>query len=176
MIVEGAEPVHKVVSPGEYVIGRAPESDIVIDDEEISRHHARLVVADGMLYVEDLGSRNGVLLDGQPVVEPSECRPGQRIELGKATFFVGCALPEEFGGSRYAIGTEIKRGGMGAILRAQESTTGRDVAMKVMLSGDSSDNLRRFLTEARVTAKLEHPNIVPIHELGVTTVARSFTR
>ena len=167
MIVEGAEPVHKVVSPGEYVIGRAPESDIVIDDEEISRQHAKLVVSDGMLYVEDLGSRNGVLLDGQPVVEQHECRPGQRIQLGKATFFVGCALPEEFGGSRYAIGAEIQRGGMGAILRAQESTTGRDVAMKVMLSGESSDNLRRFLTEARVTAKLEHPNIVPVHELGV---------
>ena len=39
--------------------------------------------------------------------------------------------------------------------------------MKVMLSGKSSDNLRRFLTEARVTARLEHPNIVPVHELGV---------
>ena len=118
MIVEGAEPVHKVVSPGEYVIGRAPESDIVIEDESLSRRHARFVVSDGMIYVEDLGSRNGVLIDGEPVVGSHECRPGQRIQLGKATFFVGCALPEEFGGSRYAIGTEMKRGGMGAILRA----------------------------------------------------------
>ena len=118
MIVEGAEPVHKEVGPGEYVVGRDPESDIVIEDESLSRRHARLVVSDGMLYVEGLGSRNGVRLDGEPVVEQQECRPGQRIELGKATFFVGCALPDEFGGSRYAIGARIAAGGMGAILRA----------------------------------------------------------
>ena len=154
LLLEGAEPVHKMVTPGEYVIGRDPEADIVIDNDDVSRRHARLVVSDGMLYVEDLGSRNGVLLDGQPVTEPHECRPGQRIQLGKATLFIGCTLPEEFGGPRYAVGAQIAAGGMGAILRAKESTTGRDVAMKVMLTNESADSLRRFLTEARVTAKL----------------------
>ena len=68
---------------------------------------------------------------------------------------------------RYAIGGEIARGGMGTVLDARQNATQRTVAMKVMLgSGDEADVLR-FIEEAQVTAQLDHPNIVPIYELGV---------
>jgi serine/threonine protein kinase len=57
---------------------------------------------------------------------------------------------------------------MGEILRAREIRTRRVVAMKVLLPGTDQSHARRwrFIEEAQITAQLEHPNIVPIHELG----------
>ncbi len=65
----------------------------------------------------------------------------------------------------YAIGREIARGGMGRILSAEDLRIGRPVAVKELL--DSSPVLAaRFEREARVTARLQHPGIVPIYEIG----------
>jgi serine/threonine protein kinase/Leucine-rich repeat (LRR) protein len=71
-------------------------------------------------------------------------------------------------GSSYTPGREIARGGMGAILEAKDQSLDREVAMKVMLGDDegSSSARQRFVREALVLARLEHPNIVPIHEMG----------
>src|SRR5580658_2373233 len=63
---------------------------------------------------------------------------------------------------------------MGAILDAREATTERKVAMKVMLDGSSPDDLIRFVAEAKVTAQLEHPNIVPVHELSIDENGQPF--
>lgn len=75
---------------------------------------------------------------------------------------------------RYRRGDEIGRGGMGCVVIAFDEHLGREVAMKELLvqqGGDSSAGLSvgvvtRFLREARVTGQLEHPSIVPVHELG----------
>jgi Leucine-rich repeat (LRR) protein len=56
---------------------------------------------------------------------------------------------------------------MGAILDARDGPTRRLVAMKVMLDSADESDAMRFIEEAQVTAQLEHPNIVPVHELGV---------
>jgi Leucine-rich repeat (LRR) protein len=56
---------------------------------------------------------------------------------------------------------------MGAILNAQDQTIRRGVAMKVMLQSGGSDDVLRFVEEAQITGQLEHPNIVPVYELGV---------
>jgi serine/threonine protein kinase/WD40 repeat protein len=67
----------------------------------------------------------------------------------------------------YTKGREIARGGMGAILEANDRMLGRTVAMKVVLENRASEEARmRFIREATVLGQLEHPNIVPIHELG----------
>jgi len=74
------------------------------------------------------------------------------------------ALPAE----AYGVGEEIAHGGMGTVLRAEDRKLGRVVAMKVMRleSAASESHRTRFVREATVLARLEHPNIVPIHELG----------
>jgi serine/threonine protein kinase len=56
---------------------------------------------------------------------------------------------------------------MGAILDAREAALERQIAMNVMLDGSNPDDLLRFVAEAKITGQLEHPNIVPVHELGV---------
>ena len=72
-------------------------------------------------------------------------------------------------GRRYKIGEVVTAGGMGAILDAKDTNLRRDVAMKVLLdpAQATEEDILRFIQEAQVTSQLEHPSIVPIHELGV---------
>jgi eukaryotic-like serine/threonine-protein kinase len=66
---------------------------------------------------------------------------------------------------RYEFLGEHGRGGLGLVSRAHDQELGRDVAIKELLSHDSVDEAR-FLREALITARLEHPGIVPVHEAG----------
>jgi serine/threonine protein kinase len=92
---------------------------------------------------------------------------------------------------RYSVLSEIARGGMGAILEVQDADLDRRVAMKVLLrdtrktgtgsgSGNGSDSkvstgpVERFIAEAQLTGSLEHPNIVPVHELGLDAQGRVY--
>jgi len=63
---------------------------------------------------------------------------------------------------------ELARGGMGAIRRVHDEALHRDLAMKVMLPEREAEALyvHRFLEEAQITAQLDHPGVVPVHQLG----------
>ena len=75
----------------------------------------------------------------------------------------------------YLLGEAIGRGGMGAVLAAQDLRIGREIAVKRMTAtAPDSEQVGRFLREARIQARLEHPAIVPIHELGVDDQGRPF--
>ena len=68
---------------------------------------------------------------------------------------------------RYDLGNPIGRGGMGEIFGARDKLIGRDVAIK-RLRGEAPDRaLERFMREACIQGRLEHPAIVPVHDLGV---------
>ncbi len=66
---------------------------------------------------------------------------------------------------RYEPIAEHARGGLGRVVRAVDKRLGRTVAVKELLHHDAS-NEARFLREAMITARLEHPGIVPVHEAG----------
>jgi serine/threonine-protein kinase len=66
---------------------------------------------------------------------------------------------------RFILLDKIGEGGMGEVWRAEDPSLGREVALKVLARVSGSD-LDRFLREGRVAAKLNHPAIVPVHEMG----------
>lgn len=72
----------KVAIVGPVVIGRTPGADIVIADEFISSQHARVVPQGTGAVLEDLGSTNGTVLNGQRISAPTLLDEGDEIELG----------------------------------------------------------------------------------------------
>jgi len=78
-------------------------------------------------------------------------------------------------GTRYDVVEPIARGGMGIVYRAHDRELNRDVALKVLSVRETGDEVRaRLLTEAHILAHLEHPGIVPVHDVGVLADGRTY--
>ncbi len=73
-----------MVGPRGATLGRSRESEIVIDDANVSRKHAELRPRGGAWVISDLGSTNGTRLNGRPVHSPEVVRPGDEIEVGSS--------------------------------------------------------------------------------------------
>jgi serine/threonine protein kinase len=85
------------------------------------------------------------------------------------------ATAPDLAGTRYSLIRQLGRGGMGAVYLAEDATLGRRVALKVLDLPDPSGELTaRLLREARVLASLEHPGIVPVHDVGTLADGRVF--
>jgi pSer/pThr/pTyr-binding forkhead associated (FHA) protein len=69
--------------PDELTVGRGGGCGIVLDDTFVSQVHARVFRRGGDVYVEDLGSRNGTLLNGKPVGSAQRLRRGDRVQFGR---------------------------------------------------------------------------------------------
>ena len=86
----------------------------------------------------------------------------------------GAGAPD-LGGTRYRLVRRIGRGGMGAVYLAQDTTLARRVALKVLDRPDPDGHLAaRLVREAHVLARLEHPGIVPVHDVGTLPDGRFF--
>lgn len=82
------------LAPGDLVVGRNPDSDsssalLPVSDSTVSRHHARLRLADGRLFLADLGSSNGTFVNGRRLRGETELSPGDRLRLGRVRLQVG---------------------------------------------------------------------------------------
>ncbi len=64
------------------VIGRVPPADLVIDDSQISRKHCRVSLVMDEVYVSDLGSSNGTMVDGRRITQPVVLPAGSRLQVG----------------------------------------------------------------------------------------------
>jgi serine/threonine protein kinase len=98
----------------------------------------------------------------QPTLPPSPPAASEEATLAPAG--PPGDLPGQFG--RYRIEKQLGQGGMGAVYLAHDTLLGRRVALKVPVLTGPAEVRARFLREAQAAARLQHPNICPIHDLG----------
>ena len=184
------------IEHGDYIIGRDSTCHILVDADQVSRHHARLTLSGFELVIEDVGSSNGVFIDGVQVQIPTRVRADQEVQIGSARLRIGLkesasrqlaealwdkdlgleAVRQMLEAKKYRVITTIARGGMGVVMQARDLRIRRTVAMKVMKTSTqfSRENVLRFIDEAQLTGQLEHPNIVPVYELGLDEQGETF--
>ncbi|MFP4027361.1 MAG: protein kinase domain-containing protein [Candidatus Brocadiia bacterium] len=136
---------------------------IVFGAEELSKPTISTQVI-GQLWEESLSENNS------PNDTIKEARRAER-SLEGVTIQRRDVLPEREDQEEYAdykLEELIGRGGMGVVYKAHQFSMDREVAVKMIHSeaADDSHNRAKFLSEAAVTGNLDHPNIVPIHDLG----------
>jgi len=86
----------------------------------------------------------------------------------------GAEIPD-LTGTRYRLLGQVARGGMGVVYAAEDQDLQRRVALKVLeVPGSQGELAHRLLREARVLARLEHPGIVPVHDVGTLPDGRVF--
>ena len=99
---------------------------------------------------------------------PLRLRVGIRPRRRSGTLARLRHVPSRPGLPGYEIIAELGRGGMGVVYQARHVQIQRVVALKMILAGEhaGAEQAARFLVEARAVARLQHPNIVQIHEIG----------
>jgi len=81
----------------------------------------------------------------------------------------------DLAGTRYRLLERVARGGMGVVYAAKDEKLERRIALKVLdVPGTDGDLANRIIREARVLARLEHPGIVPVHDVGTLADGRVF--
>jgi hypothetical protein len=73
---------------GDFVVGRGPECQLAVDDPLVSRKHAVLRVSGNSVVAQDLGSRNGVLVNGNRIEGPRDLVPGDKIRIGNQEIII----------------------------------------------------------------------------------------
>jgi pilus assembly protein CpaF len=85
----GEEPRTIRCEGDEAVIGKRPDCAVVLSDDKVSRRHARLVESAAGIVIEDLGSTNGTIVNGDAIAAPSAVGPNDEIRIGGFTLSVG---------------------------------------------------------------------------------------
>lgn len=97
------------------------------------------------------------------------------ISDDKLTHLRTIVATPDFSSTKYTFVRELARGGMGTVYLAEDSELNRLVAIKVLNTPEITDDLRnRMVREAQIIARLEHPGIVPVHDVGVLPDGRVF--
>ncbi len=83
------------VTPEGLVVGRSPDCDVPIPDQGVSREHARVLLHNAAVWVQDAGSRNGVYVNGKRITRHKQLSPGAELTIGQHGFTLELTAPED---------------------------------------------------------------------------------
>ncbi len=139
---------------------------VVLTDEQRRRRNEPPEQGKTLLACPTCGARLNVVGNrGGKAYECSKC--GMRLEIARADESVDEPMDDpkkRFG--KYVLVRQVGEGGFGAVYKAYEKGLGRTVALK-FLHSENPEDVQRFVREAQTAAKLTHPHIVPLHEVGM---------
>ena len=95
---------------GSYSIGRVDGNDVVLPSNSVSRSHARIFVANNKCYITDLGSANGVLVDGALIQDKTEIKNGSKIRIGEYTLYLEYKDQKDIAAGQDVLKTQIVSG------------------------------------------------------------------
>src|SRR5512135_3713880 len=134
-VQSGSAESRTLEADGEVVIGRDEDCDVVLDDEQVSRHHASITaLPDGRALLVDLGSSNGTYVGGVRADGPVELEGGERIRIGGTVITVRAIGRTVI--ARQTLTLRIESGearGRTAVATGQDYTIGRDPEADLML-------------------------------------------
>lgn len=81
-IIEGTEAGQQLPLTQPIEAGRSADASLTLSDDQASRHHARIEPSGGGAIVTDLDSSNGTYVNDQPISQPTQLRPGDRVRIG----------------------------------------------------------------------------------------------
>ena len=111
-------------------IGRAPENELVLQDSEVSWRHAMLYTEGGHIWIRDLGSRNGTLVDGEKITSPARLSDRSRVKIGPVDLRVRRAAPRAVPLMLEEVGTGVQHP-----LIAERFVIGDSDAVNLRVSG-----------------------------------------
>ena len=152
------------------IFGRQSSCDVILGENMASRQHFAIERFNGLYCIRDCQSRNGTRVNGRKVKHALLIN-GDVIRVGETElkFFsenddntIGDLLTD-----RYEIIERIGEGGMGVVFKAKQLSMDRLVALKILSPrlAASQVYVKRFLEEARAAGRLNHPNIVQVHDV-----------
>lgn len=159
---DGAEATHALGVDQGLLFGRDETCDIVLPSKRVSRRHARIFTEGERLYIEDLGSQNGLFVGGARLAGKAEIRPGPPIEIGEFKIRVKKLDPrtvQAADGVDVNASMEARIKGLGDMagrelpLPRERGFVGRDKTMEVPIENDS---VSRKHAELRLEAGALH--------------------
>jgi serine phosphatase RsbU (regulator of sigma subunit) len=163
------EPFDHALEGESVVVGRSSDCDLVLADRFLSRRHTRIFKSDDSWMVEDLGSRNGTLLNGDLVGEPTALKIGDRLQLCGSVLIVqdAGAKPAHSSDRPLDLGHSILRPASDLVSRPTASEPGRL---------DDPDALRMYTERLTLLNEIHHALSRPIsqEDLMEMILARAF--
>ena len=146
-------------------------ADISIEDSQMSRKHCEIFEEDDEYIIKDLNSSNGTWINGADR-QQAILQDGDMINVGGSTIEVrhlqdkqdDPLLGRDLNG--FQVQAVIGRGSQATVFRGTQVNLDRSVAMKIMRGeGQSKSTIQNFIKEAREAGRLNHPNVVQVHDV-----------
>lgn len=153
------------------VVGRLQTCDLPIQEGKSSRTHFQIERIASSFQLKDLGSRNGTLLNDEPVTSAKLLSNGDVIQVGETRLVFFLDAPKISKGDQFA-GYEILSAPLpnayGYRFKARQRSLDREVMLETLSPDFSSDKevVGRFLDMMNTASQFDHPNILEIYEVG----------